>query len=86
MLTIYISASPSTLSSPAKAGDPVFQRCWRFPEGARRTGFPACAGNDTESVGPYSAGLAGVDTSVPVAACEAAALFSTIPTAMIEPS
>ncbi|BBO06481.1 hypothetical protein BwSH20_11110 [Bradyrhizobium ottawaense] len=36
---------------------------------------------------PYSAGLAGVDTSVPVVACEAAAaLFSTIPTAMIEPS
>lgn len=35
---------------------------------------------------PYSAGLAGVDTSVPVAACEAAAFFSTIATAMIEPS
>ena len=35
---------------------------------------------------PYSAGLAGVDTSVPVEACDAAAFFSTIPTAMIEPS
>jgi hypothetical protein len=34
---------------------------------------------------PYSAGLAGVDTSVPVA-FDAAAFFSTIPTAMIEPS
>ena len=35
---------------------------------------------------PYSAGLAGVDTSVLVAACAAAAFFSTIATAMIEPS
>ena len=35
---------------------------------------------------PYSAGLAGVDTSVPVACDEAAAFFSTIATAMIEPS
>ncbi len=35
---------------------------------------------------PYSAGLAGVDTSVPVAAFAAAAFFSTIATAMIEPS
>ncbi len=35
---------------------------------------------------PYSAGLAGVVTSVPVAAFDAAAFFSTIPTAMIEPS
>ncbi|MDH6257685.1 hypothetical protein M2427_001578 [Bradyrhizobium sp. BR13661] len=35
---------------------------------------------------PYSAGLAGVDTSVPVVVCEAAAFFSTIDTAMIEPS
>lgn len=36
---------------------------------------------------PYSAGLAGVDTSVPVEACaDAAAFFSTIATAMIEPS
>jgi len=35
---------------------------------------------------PYSAGFAGVDTSVPVAAFDAAAFFSTIPTAMIEPS
>lgn len=36
---------------------------------------------------PYSAGLAGVETSVPLVACAAAAaFFSTIPTAMIEPS
>ena len=35
---------------------------------------------------PYSAGLAGVDTSVPVAVCAVAAFFSTIATAMIEPS
>ena len=35
---------------------------------------------------PYSAGLAGVDTSVPVVACVAANFFSTIATAMIEPS
>ena len=35
---------------------------------------------------PYSAGLAGVDTSVPEEVFEAAAFFSTIDTAMIEPS
>ncbi|MEY9185096.1 hypothetical protein ABIG06_006597 [Bradyrhizobium sp. USDA 326] len=34
----------------------------------------------------YSAGLAGVDTSLLVVACAAATLFSTIATAMIEPS
>lgn len=37
------------------------------------------------AVAPYSAGLAGVETSVPVVACDAA-FFSTIATAMIEPS
>ena len=35
---------------------------------------------------PYSAGLAGVDTSVLLAACDAATFFSTIDTAIIEPS
>ncbi len=44
------------------------------------------AQRDDRVQAPYSAGLAGVDTSVPVAACEAAAFLSTMPTAMIEPS
>ena len=35
------------LSSPAKAGDPVFQRRLRFLEGLRRTGSPAFAGDDS---------------------------------------
>ena len=43
------------------------------------------AGNDSEAR-PYSAGLAGVDASVPVEARAAAAFFSTIATAMIDPS
>src|SRR6478609_1419384 len=34
-------------SSPAKAGDPVFQRQCEDTEGPRRTGFPAFAGNDS---------------------------------------
>ena len=41
---------------------------------------------DDRTKAPYSAGLAGVDTSVPVAAFAAAAFFSTIDTEMIEPS
>ncbi len=51
-------------------------------------------GHDESSAGqrydrakvPYSAGLAGVDTSVPLVDFAAAAFFSTIATAMIEPS
>src|SRR5579871_5802420 len=35
-----------SLSSPAKAGDPVFQRRLRFIEKPRRTGSPAFAGDD----------------------------------------
>src|SRR5579871_1184026 len=35
-----------SLSSPAKAGDPVFQRRLRFNEKPRRTGSPAFAGGD----------------------------------------
>src|SRR5690349_10516349 len=37
----------ATLSSPAKAGDPVFQRQSLFTERPRRTGYPAFAGYDT---------------------------------------
>jgi len=45
------------------------------------------AGNDSGVSRPYSAGLVGVDTSVPVLDCAAAAaFFSTMATAMIEPS
>ena len=47
---------------------------------------PHARGMTPEGLPPYSAGLAGVDTSVPTAACEAAAFLSTIATAMIEPS
>ena len=36
----------SPLSSPAQAGDPVFQRRQRWIEGPRRTGYPAFAGYD----------------------------------------
>ena len=44
------------------------------------------AGNDSGGLPPYSAGLVGAEMSVPVPACAAAAFFSTIATAMIEPS
>jgi hypothetical protein len=47
--------------------------------GLWRTGYPAFAGYD----GPYSAGLA---SGGGVVAAWAAAFFSTMPTAMIEPS
>ena len=44
------------------------------------------AQRDDRTKAPYSAGLAGVETSVPVAACAAAAFLSTIATARIEHS
>ena len=44
------------------------------------------AGNDTGRHAPYSAGLASDDALVLEDVCEAAAFFSTIETAMIEPS
>ncbi|TWC06828.1 hypothetical protein FBZ93_101116 [Bradyrhizobium macuxiense] len=74
------------LASPAKAGDPVFQRRQRVTEKPRRTGYPAFAGHDAEceAKSPYSAGL--VADGAPDEAFVAAAFFSTMRTAMMAPS
>ena len=46
MLTNFLSAANAQLSSPAKAGDPVFHRANDGIEKPRRTGWPAFAGHD----------------------------------------
>ncbi len=54
------------------------------PRGRGVLDSPLSRGMTAENGAPYSAGLASDDALAD--ACEAAAFFSTIPTAMIEPS
>ena len=44
---VGVSGTTDSLSSPAKAGDPVLRDSCGSAERSRRTGFPAFAGNDS---------------------------------------